>query len=175
MIYEEATLATRKGKSYDGETREEQFARWEEMGRERVTDGLMPLAEQLRQRAQDPGPAAEFSPTDVIERAVAAVAEVRQHYSRSDLFRSVSDALPCHLGIGPDDVWQFLDGLTDAAIERVQQLGLTVDLDALPSEVRLANGDWLQVEVPTSGSPAYAAGAGSYRVLSDVRSVLVVR
>lgn len=75
VIHEQATLVTRRAKSHDGETREEQFAQWEEMARSRVTGGLAPLAEQLLQRAQDPGPAAEFSPRDVVERAVDAVAQ----------------------------------------------------------------------------------------------------
>ncbi len=117
VIHEQATLTTRKAKSHDGETRDEQFARWEEMARGRVTGGLAPLAEQLLQRAQDAGPAAEFSPRDVVERAVDAVAQSRAHYNRSDLFKAVSDALPGHLGVAPEDVLPLLEGLTDAAAD----------------------------------------------------------
>lgn len=141
VIYEQATLATRKAKSHDGETREQQYQRWELMARERVAGGLVPVAERLGERAQNPGEPAEFSPLDVIERAVASLEDKRQHYNRSDMFRSVSDALPGHLGIRPEDVLLLIDGLTDAALERVQQLGPPTDDPTLPDELRLANGE----------------------------------
>ncbi|MDN5854992.1 MAG: relaxase domain-containing protein, partial [Actinomycetia bacterium] len=142
IIFEQATLATRKAKSHDGETREEQFARWAEMARQRVAGGLVPLAEQLRAQALEPGEPAVFSPLDVIERAVAVVGESRQHYNRSDLFAAVCNALPGNLCLDTDEeLLELLDGLTDAALERVQRLGPAVDDDALPSDVRLANGE----------------------------------
>ncbi|GAA3224617.1 hypothetical protein GCM10017691_12760 [Pseudonocardia petroleophila] len=153
VIHEQATLVTRKAKSHEGETRDEQFARWEEMARERVTGGLAPLAERLVERAQNPGEVAQFSPLDVIERAVAEVAQTRAHYSRSDMFLAVSNALPGHLGVPPDDILPLLDGLTDAALERAQRLGPAEDIDALPDELRLANGESVYAR---HGSTRYA-------------------
>ncbi|WP_300010564.1 MobF family relaxase [Pseudonocardia sp.] len=153
VIHEQATLVTRKAKSHEGETRDEQFARWEEMARERVTGGLAPLAERLVERAQNPGEVAQFSPLDVIERAVAEVAKTRAHYSRSDMFLAVSNALPGHLGVPPDDILPLLDGLTDAALERAQRLGPAEDVDALPDELRLANGESVYAR---HGSTRYA-------------------
>ena len=141
VIHEQATLITRKAKSHDGETREEQFARWEEMARTRVAGGLAPLAGRLLARAQDPGEVAEFSPKDVIERAVAEIAKTRAHYSRSDMILAVSNALPGHLGVTPEDVEPLLMGLADAALDLAQRLGPVEDLDALPAELRLANGE----------------------------------
>ncbi|WP_300008269.1 MobF family relaxase [Pseudonocardia sp.] len=141
VIHEQATLVTRKAKSHDGETREEQFTRWEEMARGRVTGGLTSLAEQLVARAQDPGEDAEFSPRDVIERAVADISATRAHYSRSDMVQAVSNALPGHLGVAPEDVEPLLMGLTDAALDLAQRLTPVEDADALPDELRLANGE----------------------------------
>ncbi|WP_298797136.1 MobF family relaxase [Pseudonocardia sp. 73-21] len=141
VIHEQATLVTRKAKSHDGETREEQFARWEEMARDRVTGGLAALAEHLAGRAQDPGEVAEFSPRDVIERAVAEIRKTRAHYSRSDMVQAVSNALPGHLGVEPDDVGPLLMGLTDAALDLAQRLTPVEDAEALPDELRLANGE----------------------------------
>ena len=112
------------------------------MARERVAGGLVPLAEQLRDRAAEPGEAAVFSPLDVVERAVATVGESRQHYNRSDLFMAVCNALPANLCLDTDEeLLELLDGLTDAALERTQRLGPAVDDDAVPADVRLANGE----------------------------------
>lgn len=153
VIYEQATLVTRKAKSHEGETRAQQFDRWEEMARSRVVGGLVPLAESLRERAQDPGEPVAFSPLDVVERAVAEVAKSRAHYSRSDMFLAVSNALPGNLGIAPDDVLPLLDGLTDAALDRVQRLTPQVDPTTMPDELRLANGETVYAR---HGSARYA-------------------
>ena len=151
VIHEQATLATRRAKSHDGETREEQFARWEAMAAERITGGLVPLAERLLEQAA--GSPDEFSPLDVVERAVADVGTARQHYNRSDVFRAVSNALPGHLGIAPDEVLPLMDGLTDAAMERVQQLTPKQDTAAMPPELLLANGESVYAR---HGSTRYA-------------------
>ena len=111
------------------------------MARTRVVGGLVPVAEAIRARAQQPGEPAEFSPLDVIERAIANVAETRQHYNRADLFKAISDALPGHLGVEPDEVLPLIDGLTDAALERVQHLTPVEATADLPAELLLANGE----------------------------------
>lgn len=153
VIHEQATLVTRKAKSHTGETREEQFARWEDMARTRVVGGLAPVAQAILDRAQEPGEPGEFSPLDVIERAVAAVSETRQHYNRSDLFAAVAKALPGHLGVDPDDLLPLIDGLTDAALERTLRLTPVEDTSAMPAELLLANGETVYAR---HGSARYA-------------------
>ena len=165
VIHEQATLVTRKAKSHTGETREEQFVRWEQMARTRVAGGLAEVAQQILARAQDPGPVAEFSPVDVIERAIASLGDARAHYTRADLFKAVSDALPGHLGVAPDEVVPLLDGLTDAALDRIQRLTPIEDVALLPDELRLASGETVYAR---PGSARYATPGG----LAAERAVL---
>ena len=171
VIHEQATLVTRRAKSHTGESREEQFARWEEMARTRVGTGLAQVAEQILARAQDPGPVEEFSPLLVIQQAVDALGDARAHYSRADMFKAVSDALPANLGLPPDEVLPFLDGLTDATVDRIQRLTPTEDAAALPDELRLANGGSVYAR---PGTARYAT-PGGLAAEKAVRASLVER
>ncbi len=171
VIHEQATLVTRRAKSHDGETRTEQFARWEEMARTRVQTGLAEVAEAILARNRDVGPVAEFSPLDVIERAVESLGAARAHYTRADMFKAVSDALPGHLGLAPDEVLPFLDGMTDAAMDRIQRLTPAEDTHDLPDELRLANGAPVYAR---PGSARYAT-PGGLAAEKAVRASLVER
>jgi hypothetical protein len=112
-----------------------------------------------------------FSPTDVIERAVAAVGERRQHYSRSDTLRAVSDALPGHLDIPPSEVRPLLEGLTDAALDLAERLTPEPDITDAPGELLLANGRSV-FERP--GSARYAS-TGQLAADNALRAAAVVR
>ena len=140
VIAQQVTLATRRPKSHEGETVVEQLDRWEAMARTRVAGGLAPIAREVLARGQQAGPAAEFSPLDVVERAVATVGDNRQHYTYYDLLKAVSDALPGHLDVGPDEVLPLLQGLTEAAVDLTARLTPEPDETDLPDELRLANG-----------------------------------
>jgi conjugative relaxase-like TrwC/TraI family protein len=137
---QQATLATRAGKSHDGETRAQQLERWTAKCREQVTGGLAQIARDVLERAQQAGNAAEWSPRDVIARALAGVAETKQAWSRSALVRAVSDALPGNLRIAPDEVQPLLEGLTDAALDHAVSVTAPGDTTNLPAQELLANG-----------------------------------
>jgi len=137
---QQATLATRAGKSHDGETREEQLARWTEQCREIIAGGLAQVAEDVLARAQQAGDVATWSPRDVVERALAAVSESKQAWTRPALMRAISDALPGNLRIDPDQVVPLLESLTDAALARAVAVTAPDDITNLPASELLANG-----------------------------------
>lgn len=139
-LSKQATLLTRKGKTYDGETPERRLERWAAQTRAEVGSTLAGIAEQVVGRGQDAGPAARWSPRDVIERALAAVAERDASWTRSDLMRAVSDALPGTLGMAPEKARTLLESLTDAALGRAVKLNPDEDLSIRPAEYRLADG-----------------------------------
>ncbi|MGD9525202.1 MobF family relaxase [Pseudonocardia sp.] len=171
VIAQQVTLTTRRAKSHVGETTEQQLDRWEEMARTRLTGGLAPIARDVLARAQQAGPAAEFSPVDVIERAVAAVGETRQHYTRYDLMRAVSDALPGHLDIAPSEVRPLLEGLTDAALDLAVRLTPQPDLTDAPPDLLLADGSSVFAR---PGSTRYAS-AGQLAADKALREATVLR
>lgn len=139
-LAQQATLTTRAGKVHDGETLPERLDRWERETRTAVAGGLAQVAHDVLALAQDPGPAQTWSPEDVIERALAMVAEKKSAWSRSDLVRAVSDALPGHLDLDPAAVRPLLDGLTDQAEQRGIKLTLDQDTTDLPAEFQLVDG-----------------------------------
>lgn len=69
MIAQQVTLATRRPKSHEGRPPSSSSTG----GKRWLAGGLAPIARDVLARAQKAGPTAEFSPADVIERAVAAV------------------------------------------------------------------------------------------------------
>jgi len=117
-ICQQATLATRKAKSHNGETRAQQMDRWARECKQAVIGGLTQLARQVVARAQQPGPPAQWSEGDVIERALATLEESRGKWTYSDALRAVSDALPGHIGITAADVVPLAEGLTDRLVAR---------------------------------------------------------
>ena len=105
-----------------------------------VAGGLAPVARDVLARAQQAQPAAAWSPRDVVDRALAAVSETKQAWSRSALVRAISDALPGNLRVAPEQVEPLLEGLTDAALEQANRVTAADDTTNLPASELLANG-----------------------------------
>jgi conjugative relaxase-like TrwC/TraI family protein len=139
-LAQEATLATRRAKAHEGETTEPRLERWDAELRAEVGAGLTAVATDVLGRAQQPDPAAEFSVRDVLDRALARVAEQGGSFTRSDVVRAVSDELPGNLGLAPERVRELLDGLTDEALQAGLRHVEAADTSAWPEDLRLANG-----------------------------------
>jgi AAA domain len=105
-----------------------------------VTGGLGEVARTVLAAAQDAGPANTWSERDVIERALATLADARQSWTRSDLTRSISDALPGHLALPSEEMRSLLEALTDAALEYAVRLTPQSETANLPTELHLADG-----------------------------------
>ncbi|MGD9525165.1 MAG: MobF family relaxase [Pseudonocardia sp.] len=138
----QATFATRRAKSHDGETREQVLDRVDAQLRAEVADGLAGVARAaLDARGTGPTPQ-EWSPQAVIETALADVQSRKSGWTRSDLVRAINAALPDYLGT-PEvgDVGKLLDQLADEAIGLATPLDAARPAeDALPAELRLADG-----------------------------------
>ena len=160
----QATLATRRPKSKDAETLAQRGERIDTLMRElegELRDGLAAVARSIPRLPDQAQPPA-FSPTAVIETALADVQAARATWTRPDLTRAIANALPDSLGgLDAPAVRRLLDGLTDEALTHadVQQVGGERD-DALPAvaELRLADG-----------SSAYDGAAGrTYALRSHI-------
>jgi len=137
-IRQQATLATRAAKAHDGETHDARQDRWDAQASTVVEGGLSAIAEAAMSRAgQD---VARWSPRDVTTRALAAVAEKKGAWTRSDLLRCVDDALPGRLGVAPGEVAALLEGLTDTAMATVTQIRRAAPTRNLPAAALLDNG-----------------------------------
>ncbi|MFI5960464.1 MobF family relaxase [Cryptosporangium sp. NPDC051539] len=153
-LAQRATLATRASKSHEAKTVEERLERWDQQLRAEVAEGLAGVANSVLQQRGE-AQAGTFVAAEVIETALADVQAGQAAWTRADLTRAISDALPDHLGgLTGAEVTALLDGLTD------QALSLAVPLDAerpgdqtLPDELRLANGESAYTE---PGSRRYA-------------------
>jgi conjugative relaxase-like TrwC/TraI family protein len=141
-LQRQATFATRKAKSHQGESTEQRLVRVDRELRAEIDGGLAQLAADVL-ALTDSGPRpALWSPTEVIETALADVQTRKSAWTPADLTRAINDALPDFLGL--DDgkqVATLLDQLT------AEGLALAVALDAarpaeqvLPDELRLDNG-----------------------------------
>jgi conjugative relaxase-like TrwC/TraI family protein len=138
QLYQQATLATRSRKSHDGETREGQMARWATRAQTELGRDLANIAARVFD--QEPATPAAWSEQDVIERSLAAVAETHQAWTRADLLRHVSDALPGELGLAPARVRELLEGLTDKALTRAVRIDHDPETDQLPAAYQRADG-----------------------------------
>ncbi|MEU7843966.1 MobF family relaxase [Micromonospora sp. NPDC049114] len=142
----QSTLSTRRAKSHDGETKEEQLDRWAEKLHTSMVGGLHRVAHTV---GGVPGEAfvqvaEEWSPSGVIAEAVAACQAKRPAFGRSELIRQVLLALPDHLGgLESDEVTRLAEKLADQALADdslvVQVTGRQVTAD-VPDELKLANG-----------------------------------
>ncbi|GAY10918.1 MobF family relaxase [Pseudonocardia sp. N23] len=139
----QATFATRRAKSHDGQTREQLLSRVDAQLRSEVAGGLAGVAQAaLAAREGRPAPQ-EWSLQAVIETALADVQQRKAGWTRSDLTRAINAALPDYLGT-PDgvDVARLLDELADEALRYATPLDTARPAeDALPAELRLDDGE----------------------------------
>ena len=140
-----ATLATRRAKSYAGETAEERLDRWDAQLRAEVADGLAGVARDVLGLVDEPRETVRWSPAVVVETALAEVQAVRPTWTAGDLTAAIGRGLPDELGgLSPDEVRQLLDGLTvqGLAVDGVEQIAgeRIADLPTVP-ELLVANGD----------------------------------
>jgi hypothetical protein len=140
-LQRQATFATRRAKSHEGESVEERLDRWDHELHAEVAGGLAQVADAVLDRRQVLDPE-RWSRQAVIETALADVQATKAAWTAPDLARAISDALPDHLGpLDGAKVSRLLDGLTSEALE----LAVPLDADrpgdeALPKALRLADG-----------------------------------
>jgi conjugative relaxase-like TrwC/TraI family protein len=161
-LQRQATFATRRAKSHDGESREQVLARVDAQIRAEIGGGLAGVARAaLAARAHATSPH-RWSPQAVIETALEEVQASKAGWTESDLIRALNNALPDYLGI-PDgtDVARLLDSLAEQALRHAQPLDAArPGEDQLPAELRLANG----------ASAYQAPGARLYATPGHVRT-----
>ena len=163
----QATFATRRAKSHEGETREEVLDRVEARLAADIAGGLAGVAEDAL-AARIAAPVAEaWSPREVIETALADAQSRKAGWTRADLVRALNDALPDTLDrpVGTD-IAAVVDGLADQALTLVTPLeSARPGEQLLPDELRLANGE-----------SAYRAPGGQvYATPGHVRSENILR
>jgi conjugative relaxase-like TrwC/TraI family protein len=122
----QASMATRRAKTHDGETRTEQLDRWNAELSGEVAGGLARIAERFEHPATTaPVVGEEWSPSAVIAQAVEAchtgtagtAGDGRATFGRSELTRQVLLALPDHLGpITAPEVREVAERLVDQAL-----------------------------------------------------------
>lgn len=98
-LSEQAGAVTRRGKEFGGETRDGQLARWAAEYDAAFGRDIPALAASVL--GQAPTEPARWSERDVVTRALAAMEDSRQSWTRSNLTLAVSNALPGHLGSAP--------------------------------------------------------------------------
>ncbi|MGC4891097.1 MobF family relaxase [Micromonospora sp. DT227] len=149
----QSSMATRRAKSHEAESKEEQLDRWADKLHEKVVGGLHKVARTVGGHAAGPA-AEEWSPSGVIAEAVAACQQAQPTFSRSELIRQVLLALPDNLG-----------GLTGAQVtalaEKLADEALANDDLVVP-----VTGRQVTAEVPddlkvASGRSSYASPSGT--------------
>jgi hypothetical protein len=141
-ICRQANLTTRRSKA-GFETVEKRLDRVDHQVAEALGTDLGGLAHQVLAQARGERPQPEaWSPREVIETALAAVAAKQAKWNPPDLTREISNALPDHLGItDPAQIAALLDDLTDRALAVAVTLDVAKPGDAaLAAQFRLANG-----------------------------------
>ncbi|GLZ49481.1 hypothetical protein Acsp06_56660 [Actinomycetospora sp. NBRC 106375] len=139
----QATMVTRRAKSHEGETREQLLDRIDRQLRDEVAGGLRGVADDVLAARRESGPAVDsWSPTAVLETALAEVQDKKAGWTRADLTRAINNALPDTLGVADGhDVTALLDRLTDQGIALATPLDAArPGDDALPDQLRLADG-----------------------------------
>jgi conjugative relaxase-like TrwC/TraI family protein len=141
-LHRQATFATRRAKSHEGETTEQRLDRVDRELRAEIDGGLAELAADVLAIADKEAQPDEWSPAEVIATALAEVQSRKAAWTRADLTRAINDVLPDYLGLDDGElVAELLDQLTTDALE----LAVALDADrpaerVLPDELRLANG-----------------------------------
>ncbi len=141
-LMRQATMATRRAKTHDGETISERLDRWDAQLRAEVADGLAGVANNVLALAGKQPKPAPWRESTVIATALADVQEGQASWTASDLTRAISNTLPDHLGgLDGRQITELLDGLTTEALK------LAVPLDAdqpghdvLPDALKRADG-----------------------------------
>jgi conjugative relaxase-like TrwC/TraI family protein len=163
----QATFATRRAKSHDGETREQVLDRVEAQLAADIAGGLGEVADAAL-AARPAAPASEtWSPRAVIELALAEVQSRKAGWTRADLVRALNQALPDTLGLPEGtDLAALLDSLADQAVILATPLeSARPGEHVLPGELRLINGE-----------SAYRAPGGQvYATPAHVRSENILR
>lgn len=147
----DASMATRRGKTHQGETKEDQLDRWEQQHRAQCGETLNRTANNLADGRKHVA-AQSFSPDAVKRKALAAVQEGRAAWSRSELYRQVELALPDRLGT--DRAHEIVDKLTNEIIADVERITGATPVDTIPPELRLSNG---QSAYANPTGPRYAS------------------
>jgi hypothetical protein len=141
-LQRQATLATRKAKSHDGETVEARLERWDRELRAEVADGLAGVARGVLEFDHGAREAARWSPEEVLKTALADVQSKKAGWTAPDLTRAISDALPDQLGdLDGAQVARLLDTLTAEGVKLATPLIAARPGDAaLPDDLRLSDG-----------------------------------
>ncbi|SFW50345.1 MobF family relaxase [Amycolatopsis australiensis] len=141
-LQRQATFATRKAKSHDGETVEARLERWDRELRAEVAGGLAGVARDVLNLAHEPRAATPFSPEEVLKTALADVQSTKAGWTAPDLTRAISDALPDQLGdLDGAQVARLLDTLTAEGLKLATPLATDRPGTAvLPEALKLANG-----------------------------------
>lgn len=160
QLREMATLATRSAKSKSTESHGETTVRWADKHRAEVGRTLRQVADEAFGVA--PAPAATWSERDVIDTALAMVAQDNGSWTRPMLMDSISTCLPGTLGIGPEEVRPLLEQLTDTALAKAVRLSPEPDTTDLPPQLRRADG------TSVYSSPAPPRYATSDQLLGQV-------
>lgn len=146
-----ATLATRAAKgTHSGD--DDPLDRWADRHQAEVGQTLREAADAAF--SSGPTAPAGWSERDVIEAALAAVAEDHQSWTRTELIGKLSDALPGGLGISAGEVRPLLEGLADTALAEAVRLSPTHDASELPAALRRADGSSVYAN---PAPPRYAA------------------
>jgi conjugative relaxase-like TrwC/TraI family protein len=138
-----AWAITRPRKSHDGETLEQRLDRVAAQLHAELNLTFETIAGRVLGKAGHDLTAQEFSPTAVVETALADVQARKASWTEADLAGAINDALPDYLGgLDARDVTDVIRGLTVQAIE-AHAVTLSPDgpgTATLPDELRLANG-----------------------------------
>lgn len=141
----QSSMATRRAKSHEAESKEEQLDRWADKLHAKVVGGLHKVARTVGGHADTCDQAAEqWSPSGVIAEAVAACQQAQPTFSRSELIRQVLLALPDNLGgLTGEQVTALAEKLADQALANddlvVPVTGRQVT-DEVPDDLKVSNG-----------------------------------
>ncbi len=137
-LAQRATLATRPPKAHTIDSQEDTLTRWAAKHRAEVQTELAQVADEVFGR--EAAPVDTWSERDVITRALAAAEQESQAFSRDELMRHLSDALPGNLGLPAGEVRALLEGLADRALGVAVRLSPEPADADLPAELRRADG-----------------------------------
>lgn len=175
-LAQSANLVTRKAKSHVGHTDEQIIDRAHDAARAVSAGGLERTAARILAESESGVPplAATFSERAVMEQAVAECQEGGSSFTRGQLARHITMALPNNLGgLDPAQCRRLVDALVEATIasgELVQVSGRDLDVP-LPAALRREDG----ASVYTTPSGARYAARWHLRAEEALRRAAVTR